>query len=104
LREEEGEKEALSQTVETILVTTRARRKRKATSKVKDAEVESIEKGQRQTLVVVEKCRHICGLIHRAMHQNTKAIKCEYHWQWWINLVQLDRLDLVKECLDISLH
>jgi hypothetical protein len=38
------------------------------------------------------------------MHQNTKAIKCEYHWQWWINLVRLDRLDLVKECLDISLH
>jgi len=40
LREEEGEEEALLQAVETILVTTRAGRKRKATSKAKDAEVE----------------------------------------------------------------
>jgi hypothetical protein len=40
LREEEGEEEALSQAVETILITTRAGRKRKATPKAKDAEVE----------------------------------------------------------------
>ena len=40
MREEEGEEEALSQVVETILVTSRARGKRKVTSKAKDAEVE----------------------------------------------------------------
>jgi hypothetical protein len=51
LREEEGEKEALSQAVETILVTTRARRKRKATSKAKDAEVEkALKRGRDRRL------------------------------------------------------
>jgi hypothetical protein len=44
LREEEGEEEALSQAVETILVITKAGRKRKATSKAKDAEVEKVLK------------------------------------------------------------
>jgi hypothetical protein len=40
VREEDDDEKTLSQAVETILVTIRAGRNRKATSKVKDAEVE----------------------------------------------------------------
>jgi hypothetical protein len=81
----EGEEEALSQAVETILVTTRTWTKTKATSKAKDAEVEKALKWVEADVRGGGKCRHICGSIHRAMHQNTKAMKCEYHRQCWIN-------------------
>jgi hypothetical protein len=88
MEDDEVDEEALSQVIEAFVASARAGLKRTATSKVVDN---------------VEQARQAKSSIHRAMHQNTKAIRCEYHQQWWINLVRLDRLDIVKECLDISL-